>query len=243
MIGTEAWKGKYIYSQNEDLATIAERESKIGTAIEKATDAPEGLLNLNATPELTRFFNRGQTITCGIASSASMYSRTKALAEAFDAIFFVRESTPLKVRALYGFNLELELDKEKQGNTLNGKTITLGCSATFSTLDSFQPNEGVELNVKYLDKNHERIDYEATKLLPDDKVEQAYTLPEGTVYTQVNFSGSKVKDFFLTDFTINGISIQEQDFKLVGERYIKSSFKGDSLPASASGVIQVSLEQ
>lgn len=241
VIGTEAWKGKYIYSEKEDLATISEKESKVGTAIARATVAPAGLLILNETAELAQFFNRGHTISIGIASPASMYSRTETLAKAYDAIFYVRESTPLKVTALYGFNLKLELSKEEHGNVLNGNTLTLSCATVCSTLDTYQPNKGVELHVAYLDENHELINYNAIKLSPETKIEQTFILPEETVYTELSFAGNKVSRFSLSDFTINGIPVQEQDLKLDGKRYRKSFNKKDNLSASAPAVIQVSL--
>ncbi|WP_439880682.1 erythromycin esterase family protein [Pontibacter sp. MBLB2868] len=142
VIGTEAWKGSYIYSEKEETTTIAEKMGKIGTAIAKATNSPAGLLHLNATPALTEFFNRSHTISMGIASPTPMYSRTEALAEAFDCIFYVRESTPLQVRKLYGFNMDLELDKEKHRDLLRGNTLILSFASSYSTLNTYQSKKG-----------------------------------------------------------------------------------------------------
>ncbi|MEJ8804429.1 erythromycin esterase family protein [Pontibacter sp. H249] len=241
VIGTEACKGSYIYSEKEETTTIAEKMGKIGTAIAKATDTPSGLLHLNATPALTEFFNRSHTISMGIASPAPMYSRTEALAEAFDGIFYVRESTPLQVRKLYGFDMELALDKEKHRNLLQGNSISLSCTTSYSTLDTHQSKKGVELSINYLNEDLKLINYETTQLSPGGKLAKEYSLPDGTASIRLRFSGSKVKDFTLTNFTINGIPIREQDIKLYGERYQQKFKKKLYHSASALGPIQVSL--
>ncbi|MFD2514123.1 erythromycin esterase family protein [Pontibacter locisalis] len=239
VIGTEAWKGRYIYSEKEEVTTIAKKMGKIGTAIAKATNSPAGLLHLNATPALREFFNRSHTISMGIASPAPMYSRTEDLAEAFDGVFYIRESTPLQVRKLYGFNMELELDKERHRDLLQGNTLRISCTTSYSTLNTYQAKKGVELSINYLNEDQELIDYEATQLLPEEKLTKILSPPDGTAYIRLRFSGTKVKDFSLTDFTMNGVPVRHQDIILYGERYKRCSSKKFYQPESES--IHISL--
>lgn len=241
VIGTEAWKGSYIYSAKEETTTIVEKMGKIGTAIAKATDTPSGLLHLNATPALTKFFNRSHTLSIGVASPAPMYSRTEALAEAFDGIFYVRESTPLQVRKLYGFDMDMELDKEKHLNLLQSNVLKFSFVTYYSTLNTYQNKKGVELSVNYLNEDRELIDYKTIKLSPDEKLMKEFSIPDGTTFTRVRFSGAKVKNFTLTNFTINGVPVREQDIKFSGDRYKQSFGKALYKTASAPRSILVSL--
>ncbi|GHA65627.1 Erythromycin esterase homolog [Pontibacter akesuensis] len=241
VIGTEAWKGKYVYSAEGEATDIVNKAGKIGTTLAKATATPVGLIHLNATPELTDFFNRKHTITVGIASPASMYSRTKELAEAFDAILYVRESSPIKIRELYGFNLALELDRAKHANMLKSNSLILAGATSYTTLDSYQPGKGVKFTVNFLNKDKELISFKAAPVLPDSKLDHEFVFPDATAYVLLSFTGEKVQEFSLADLTINGIPAKEKDLILSSKSYKKSYYKGNNMQATSPTVIRVSL--
>lgn len=222
VIATEAWKGRYIYSAQEEETDIIERRSKIGNAIANATETPAGLLNLHATPALREFFNRGHTATVGIASPASMYSRTKDFAEAFDAIFYVRESTPVGISKLYGFNLILPLHEEQ----VRGKKILLTGTASYCMLSSLQLKKGVELEIAFLDKAQAITKQSSHLLNPEGTFSVLVPAPENPVSVRISFNGAKVKDFSLSEFRVNNKTVRLQEFRLEGDRYDKNLSEG-----------------
>ncbi|WP_439880683.1 hypothetical protein ACSX1A_16190 [Pontibacter sp. MBLB2868] len=94
------------------------------------------------------------------------------------------------------------------------------------------------MSVNYLNEDQELTHYETTQLLPDGKLTKKFSLPSGTSFVRVRFTGHKVRDFSLSDFTINSVPVQPQDITLHGERYVKND-----QTANTTGPIHVSLLQ
>lgn len=97
-IGTEIHQGRF-YTGASIASKIAEHKNKIGTLIGSNTKAQYGVLFCDSLANI--FLNQGQrTITYGTVNykSSLLINGKGALGDAFDAIIFIKNSTPYRLR-------------------------------------------------------------------------------------------------------------------------------------------------
>ncbi|SFU93974.1 erythromycin esterase family protein [Pontibacter akesuensis] len=231
-ICTEAHAGSFWAGKDNPTSSIAQNKKKIGLAIGQAVDAPAGLLELNATPALTAYFNSPLYMTFGNLTGTN-YSpaSTVNLASAFDALLFVRESTPkvpVKPKsALKRFSFNLVMQPAQLAQLAEKESISVSVQSGHTPLGTSLSGEGAYVSLMFLDSQNQIVGYQATWLTADMKLhEQHYPLPPGSARMMLTVTGSNVAELHLADLQVNGIKIDLSKMKYYGEGYDTSIAAG-----------------
>ena len=153
-------------------------------------------------------------------------ARTVNLASAFDALIYVRESTP-KARTkpesgLKQFSLNLNVKPELVKSVVGQGQFTVKLNSSLSTLGTSLSNEGAFLGLLFVDNQNDVVGYRSIPLAGNNEVTHAFPLPVGTEKVLLTVSGSYVKELSIAHLEINGSSVDLDEFKYYGEGYGKT---------------------
>ncbi|MCC9167900.1 erythromycin esterase family protein [Pontibacter harenae] len=229
-ICTEVKSGTYWAGNDDGEVSVPEKTSKIGQVVGTVVDAPIGLLELNATPSLTKYFNSPLTMTFGVLlGSNNSPTGTVNLATAFDALLYVRESTP-KLRTkpeteLKQFSLNLNLSPELVKSAGKQGKLMVNLNSTLATIGTSLSNEGAFLGLLFVDGQKNVVGYRAVQLTGNSGLLQTFPLPARTENVLLTVSGNNVKDLTIEHLAVNGIDITLEEFKYFGEGYSSTTEK------------------
>lgn len=113
-IATEVEKGKY-RAKNNTLYSVPQSRNKIGSIISQCDLGIMGFLNLHSSDKLENFFNNKHYITFGnIDAGTPTYPAVENFAKAYDAVFWIEESSPMAVSNSNIYNFITMFSKKKQ---------------------------------------------------------------------------------------------------------------------------------
>ncbi|MCC9169141.1 erythromycin esterase family protein [Pontibacter harenae] len=216
--GGEEWAG--------GMATIkvAQARDKLGNIIGKSVSQNSGLLLLNTAP-LREFFNEKHSTSFGGNSriahnaKASFYYPVKNYAKAYDAIFWVRSSTPKFPQTGHVYNLVADFSKERDPSffgkadsldflvELNSKT--LGDNGSWDDLPS--------LIIIIFDEKKNLLAFHK-KPLTESTFAGKFDLPSNADVVMTFISGKKTESMVLKHFAVNG-DLLNREVRFVGYHY------------------------
>ncbi len=133
VIGTEAEKGRYTSSIDGNVFSVPRSITKIGSIIGKSVSPESGLLLLNQSIKVKKFFNRDRFITYGVVDTDKpTYPKMRNTSEAFDALFWIRESNPLPFSAGSGFNIVTTLSKKLDPDIFASQNLSVSFNTQYS---------------------------------------------------------------------------------------------------------------
>ncbi len=133
VIGTEVEKGRYTSSFNGSSFKISQSFNKIGSIIAKSVSSESGLLFLNRSPKIKKEFNRDKFITYGVLDTdRPTYPEMRNTSEAFDALFWIRESHPLPFMANNAFNIVTKVSKTTDSVFFQNPNLTISLNSQYS---------------------------------------------------------------------------------------------------------------
>lgn len=203
-IGTEVESGKYRSGKNITFS-IPESRNKIGSLIGKSVAASSGFLDLHGNTEVKDFFNKDRYITYGVLDTdRPTYPAIKNFASAFNAVFWIRESSPLIISSANTYNLAVTLSKKKVPDIFKINKVNVKIDLNYKTFSDSgsiydRPSLGMIVfsnnifqNYKVIQLNKSDINSILTQNL-DSKSDSIV----------IFIAGDRTKEFALKSITLN----------------------------------------
>ncbi|MBC3538871.1 erythromycin esterase family protein [Rufibacter sediminis] len=226
-ICTEAQSGTYWAGDDDGDVAVIKKKTKVGDILGGIVKAPFGFLELTATRSISKYFASPLDMTFGVlVGSNNSSAKVNNLASAFDALLFVRKSTP-KLRTkpktpLRMFSLNLNMSPDLIRKIASKGEVTVSLNGSFVPSGTSLSGEGVVLGVLFLNGDKKVLGYHAAILSGKMDVGQAFKFPAGTEKVLLTFSGSSIKELGIQSMRVNGQVIALNELSYFGEGYDKS---------------------
>jgi len=220
-IGSETEKGFYRSGPNRRTFAIPESGGKIGAVIARTVASNNGFLNLHYSGKIESFFNKDHYITYGVLDSdAPTYPLMKNTADAFDSIFWCRESEPLTVSDFNNFALLFIKSKQNSKTIFDKKVINVSVDAIVDTVAN-KPlvNDKLYLSVVYF-ANRKLLDLNIKKITPLNNYLN-FSIPPRCDSLTVFLSGENIRKINLRNFKINNTPILFKNAYFEGANFEK----------------------
>lgn len=204
MIATDVEKGTY-RAKNDIIYSIPQSMYKIGSIISESVSAPAGFLDLHASPKLEQFFNKRRYITFGnVDAGAPTYPAVENFASAHDAVFWIKESSPMVVSNANGYSFLKSFSSKADPDLFNADELTITVNMSFDRESSERYYyDSPAVGVIYF-SNSKIVDYQINEFPNDNDILTASRNLKPHVDSLVLFiAGDNTKRFTLRDIRLN----------------------------------------
>ncbi|SEN63187.1 Erythromycin esterase homolog [bacterium A37T11] len=150
-IGSEVTKGKYRSGPNKRIFRIPEDFNKIGNILEQCTqNISNGYLFWNDDKIIQTFFEKDRYITFGLLDTdVPTDPLHKRSVDAFDILYWTRNSSPLIATSINNFTFLHAMDKRDIKNVLKNGSLSLSIQSSFIpiSVDNFNSSPYIGVNM------------------------------------------------------------------------------------------------
>lgn len=221
-IGSDIAKGTYRAGPNNRIYEIPTSFNKIGNIIGKSVQDSSGYLLWKKSDALQTFFNKDRFITYGVLDTdRPTYPIHKNSVGAFDALYWIRTSSPMEVSAKNDFTLLLPMNKTFHSNVLSRDSLHLSFNSSFAPINEAINNSSLSFGVT-LFSNNKNIGFTRIILEDIDKNEEIkMKIPDNCDSLNLFIYGETVQYVQLRDVIINDSTLNFKNFLYNGENYTR----------------------
>ncbi|WP_118195922.1 erythromycin esterase family protein [Albibacterium indicum] len=218
-IGSEVKEGNYRAGHVQSYH-IPQSFMKIGSIVANAVDADAGYINLHHSDEVRDFFNKDWYMTYGVLDTGRpTYPVSKEFSNAFDVLFWVKNSTPLSVSPTDVYNIVAPFSKEKNPEMFSD-SVVVQVKTDFSLfpVDSRMYDYP---DLILLSFSHKKLVGHSTKKI---KATGSHSLTHQNMRAEVDslvvyLGGDKSQSFTLGELSVNNHPIDKKHILYGGPNY------------------------
>lgn len=209
-IATDEFKGSYWAGSSGKSVPIPENKRKVSSFVEKVVGLSAGVLPMNATTDLTRFFNKKRRISHANTSADVRLYFIRDFAQAFDALFYVRKATPSKPDIPFMPFFKFSIAWEIPLNKLRKDELKIRLQSSYEFRESSLPNEGLSINLTFYDRERHFLGYQILTVPSGQKIDQLFETPDDARHCSIKILGNNVQRFILKRLAINDKEVNLQ---------------------------------